>query len=265
MKVSLDITAVKENERLKKTDEVAVEHLLKIYVNKKRFLSITCSPENLEYLVFGLLFSDGLIKDKSEVRSLNVKNGCCYAEVKEDRSLSHHQRIRSSGCGNAFFTPPKMEKVSAPFFTVSPETILNLTKDLEKISQTYHSTGGVHSAALADQERIVLFSEDIGRHNAVDKVIGEALVKGINPADKIFLTSGRISSEIVSKIARANGSVIVSKSAPTNWAVKLARFYQMTLIGFARGKRFNLYTHPERVLFLSPSPGGRGEGRGNDD
>ena len=131
MKESLDITAVKEKERLKKTDEVAVEHLLKIYVNKKRFLSITCSPENLEYLVFGLLFSDGLIKDKSEVESLSVKNGYCYAEIKENSPLSHHQRIRSSGCGNAFFAQPKMEKVNAPFFTVSPETISHLIKELE--------------------------------------------------------------------------------------------------------------------------------------
>ncbi|NOZ63519.1 MAG: formate dehydrogenase accessory sulfurtransferase FdhD [Caldiserica bacterium] len=247
MRNKVEIEVFKAGKRIKKSDEVVAEELLKVYVNGKEFISILCSPENLEYLILGFLFSEGFIKNITEVKSLKIENGCGHLELREDVLLTHKQWIRSSGCGNLFSTAPKIEEIKAPFFTLSPEKILYLIKELENLSVNFQRTGGVHASALSDREEIILFHEDIGRHNAVDKIIGEAMSKGISTSDKILLTSGRISSEMVSKIARVNIPIVISRSAPTALGIKFAEFYGITLIGFARGKRFNLYTHRERI------------------
>ena len=232
-----EIIAVNGNEKSKKYDDVAIEEILKIYVNKKKCFSILCSPENLEYLVYGFMFTSGLIKDKTGVKFLTIKNGCCYVEVEDDKIEPCQDDL----------VLVKGKKISSPFFTVPPSKISELMRIFENRSKTYRLTGGVHSAALSDGEKIVFFHEDIGRHNVFDKVIGEVLVKGVYTADKMFLTSGRISSEIVSKCARANIPLIISISAPTDFAIKQADFYGITLVGFARGKKFNIYTHYERI------------------
>ena len=116
-----------------------------------------------------------------------------------------------------------------------------------KKSEGYKSTGGVHSAALADERHMLVFTEDIGRHNAVDKVIGYALLENIPLQGKIMLASGRLSSEIVSKCARSGIPAVVSRAAPTSLAVKIADAADITLIGFVRGNRMNIYTGRQRI------------------
>jgi FdhD protein len=106
----------------------------------------------------------------------------------------------------------------------------------------------VHSAALCDTKSILVFSEDIGRHNAIDKVFGECLLKDIPIHDRLLVTSGRVSSEILSKAAKRRIPLLISKSAPTNLGVQLANEVGITLIGFVREKRMNVYTHRWRVL-----------------
>ncbi len=110
-------------------------------------------------------------------------------------------------------------------------------------------TGGVHSAALADRQKIHLFAEDIGRHNAVDKLIGKAFLAGIPVEDKILLSSGRISGEIMTKVIRNRIPIMISRTAPTCMSITYAEDHGITLIGFARGNRMNIYTHPQRVDF----------------
>jgi FdhD protein len=130
---------------------------------------------------------------------------------------------------------------------VSVGEILALTRDFQHRSETFRATGGVHSAALCDTSNILVFNEDIGRHNALDKVFGECLLNGIPTDDRLVITSGRISSEILLKVARRNIPVLVSKSAPTNLGVKMANELGVTLVGFVRGKRANVYTNTWRV------------------
>jgi FdhD protein len=120
-------------------------------------------------------------------------------------------------------------------------------KEFQHRSQIYRTTGGVHSAVLCDTGNIIVFSEDIGRHNAVDKIFGECILNGITTDDRIIITSGRVSSEIVLKIARRNVPIIVSKSAPTDLGVRLADNLGVTLVGFVRGRRMNVYTHAGRI------------------
>ena len=121
-------------------------------------------------------------------------------------------------------------------------------REFEMRSEVFLKTGGVHSAAICDLNSIVVFREDIGRHNAIDKVIGVLIESGESFNHKFVLTSGRVSSEVLHKIHKCRIPVIVSHSAPTNQAVKLANDLGVTLVGFARGRRMNIYTHFTRIV-----------------
>ena len=123
-----------------------------------------------------------------------------------------------------------------------------LLKDFQKLSKTYIKTGGTHSSAIANINKIIVFREDIGRHNAIDKVLGYALINGIELKDKIIFTSGRISSEVLLKIQKTDIPMIVSRSAPTNQGIKHAAQADITLIGFVRAERMNIYNAQRRIL-----------------
>ncbi|NVL92945.1 MAG: formate dehydrogenase accessory sulfurtransferase FdhD, partial [Desulfobacterales bacterium] len=117
----------------------------------------------------------------------------------------------------------------------------------QQYSKIYRITHGVHSAALCDAKNILVFADDIGRHNAIDKIFGQCLLEDIPTNDRIILTSGRISSEILLKVAKRNIPIIISKSAPTYLGVKLADDLGITLIGFVRGKKMNAYANDWRI------------------
>ncbi|MCK5427578.1 MAG: formate dehydrogenase accessory sulfurtransferase FdhD, partial [Thermodesulfovibrionia bacterium] len=118
----------------------------------------------------------------------------------------------------------------------------------QKKSELFRSTGGVHSAALCDAHEMLVFAEDIGRHNAVDKVIGYAFLENIPMQNKILLLSGRLSSEIINKAVRAKVPLLISRAAPTDIAVETAKKYNLTLIGFLRGQKLNVYSNPQRLI-----------------
>jgi FdhD protein len=128
------------------------------------------------------------------------------------------------------------------------ERIVKIVQQVQSASILYRSTGGVHGAALCTPEELLFFSEDIGRHNAIDKVVGRCLLSDIPTEDKIIVTSGRISSAVLLKIVKSAIPVLISRSAPTTEAVRFADKFGITLIGFVRGKRFNIYSHDWRVL-----------------
>lgn len=131
--------------------------------------------------------------------------------------------------------------------TISPQEIAFLMKEFNNKSELFRETGGVHSCAICSRDEMIFFSEDIGRHNAIDKVIGKSIMSDRGFKDKILLTTGRISSEIILKTARSGIPIIVSHSAPTEFAVKIARELNITMIGFARGDRMNVYSGEGRV------------------
>ena len=132
---------------------------------------------------------------------------------------------------------------------IESATILSLMNDFRNMSKNFLLTGGVHSAAIADPENIIIFREDIGRHNAIDKIIGHVVLSNKSFNKKIIITSGRISSEILLKVLKCEIPVIVSKSAPTNRAIEICRETGITLIGFARGNRMNIYSGEQRIIF----------------
>jgi FdhD protein len=237
-------------------DVVAREFPLTIILNNRELVTLLCSPTNLKYLAVGFLFSEGLLKSKDEIKKIIVddRRGVVRVETEGDEELAGDalfKRFITSGCGRgaSFYIAADARdpvKVESRVEISTPE-VLALVNEFQHHSQVYRATGGVHSAALCDKRDILVFNEDIGRHNAIDKIFGQCILNDLATDGHIIITSGRISSEILLKVARRNVPIIVSKSAPTGLGVRLAGDLGLTLVGFVRGKRMNVYTHTERI------------------
>jgi FdhD protein len=131
--------------------------------------------------------------------------------------------------------------------TVPPEAIGHLVEELFNSQSLYRETGGVHTSALSDGEKIVIVAEDIGRHNTLDKIAGLCLMNQVSPKTRILITTGRISSEMLQKAARLKAPILISRTSPSSLSIEMADRYGITLIGYARRHRFNVYTNPQRV------------------
>lgn len=245
-------------------DIVVGEFPMTLILNDQELVTLLCTPSDLKYLAVGFLFSEGFVESKDDIGQVTVNEGTGVVRVETkaidgmDREALF-SRIITSGCGRgaSFYSATDLggEKVKS-LARIEVASILALTKKFQHRSETYRATGGVHSAALCDidERDILVFGEDIGRHNAMDKVFGECLMKGIPTEDRVVVTSGRISSEILLKVARRNVPILLSKSAPTSLGVKLANDLGITLVGFVRGKRANVYTNAWRVVTAEGSP-----------
>jgi FdhD protein len=207
-------------------------------------------------LAVGFLFSEGLLKSKGDIKKIIVdeRRGVVRVETEESGELDRDvlfKRLITSGCGRgvSFYsaTDTQSQKIESQV-EMSTHNVFTLVSDFQHRSQVYRVTGGVHSAALCDIKSILVFGEDIGRHNAIDKIFGECILKDIPMDGRIIITSGRISSEILLKVAKRNIPIIISKSAPTDLGVKLANDLGVTLLGFVRGKRINAYTNNWRIV-----------------
>jgi FdhD protein len=241
-----------------KTDDIVTRELpLTIILNNEELVTLLCTPVNLKYLTAGYLQSEGIIGGQDEISRITVdeRKGIVRLETREDRGLASdmaYKRVLTSGCGRgaSFYSYADIHeglKVESQL-SVTQEELFHLLNDFQHRSDMYRDTGGVHSAAVCDREKILVFADDIGRHNAVDKVFGECLLNGILTQDRLVFTSGRISSEILVKVARRNVPILISRSAPTDLGVRLADQTGITLVGFARGHRMNIYTHNWRVI-----------------
>jgi FdhD protein len=237
-------------------DVVAKESPLTIILNNRELVTLLCSPANLRYLAVGFLFSEGLLNSKDEIKKIIVddRRGVVRVETEGNEELASDalfKRFITSGCGRgaSFYIgadtrdPVRVE----PRVEISTSEVLALVNEFQRHSQVYRATRGVHSAALCDKRDILVFNEDIGRHNAIDKIFGQCILNDLATDGHIIITSGRISSEILLKVARRNVPIIVSKSVPTSLGVRLADELGVTLVGFVRGKRMNVYTHAERI------------------
>jgi len=238
-------------------DAVAREFPLTIILNNQELVTLLCSPKDLKYLAIGFLFSEGLLSSKDEIEKIMVddQRGVVQVEVEEDKALANElifKRFITSGGGRgvSFYSAadgPSQAKVESQI-EISTQDVFALMDEFVQRSKVFKLTGGVHSAALCDTENILVFNEDIGRHNAIDKIFGECILKDIPTDERVVITSGRISSEILLKVAKRNIPIVISKSAPTDLGVKLANDLGITLLGFVRGKRINAYTNDWRIL-----------------
>lgn len=238
-------------------DDILVSEIpFTIMLGDTELVTLLCTPENLDDLVRGFLFTSGLIKKVADIEKifLNQEQWVAYVDLTSDINLKDlvFKRMYTSGCGKGtiFYNALDISHRSkiASVHVTRRDYLSSLMVDFQKRSRSYIQTGGIHSAALADEKGIFVFREDIGRHNAIDKVIGYMLLNHRSFDDTVIISSGRISSEVLLKVQKCRIPIIISRSAPTNQAVRLAREMHITLIGFARGDKMNIYSQEQRVM-----------------
>ena len=227
-------------------DSVVVESFLNIYINGKRYLQTPYTPKSKRDLVFGILFSEGFIKKVEDVLEYKEDRSRVYITLKE-KDITFKEQIETTDC---FSRRLFLDRTLHPLeirekFNI--EKILSLIKDFQNLPSLYKATGGTHSSAIA-KDKILFWSEDISRRNSIDKVIGTCFLAGESFNDKIMIVSCRIPSEVILKMVRIGIPVIVSISSPTDRAITIAQTFGVTLCGFARGKRMNIYSSFERLI-----------------
>ena len=224
--------------------EVVREQPLTLYVNGDRFLTLLCSPMQLEALVVGYLWMEKIIQSLDEVTQLAVSavDGRADVTLRTPVELPT-ERILTSGCGGGitFRIDHRLFPRLHSRLRVAPNDICQRMKDLFGAAVHYKESRGIHGAALADPSRLLVVAEDVGRHNAVDKVKGEALRRAIPTEDRILLSTGRVSSEMLLKAARMGVPIVASRTSPTEMAVALAEQLNVTVCGYVRGDTLNLY------------------------
>lgn len=245
-----------------KTDYIAEDIPIHIFINKIHYGTIICTPTQLKELVIGHLFAEGLIKNNEEIEKIDIKkDGKCLVTLKSyidgNKRINQTQRyarIIVSSCGTPNYQPlvniikqlPKIDFKSS----ISSKILSNSVKKLNYVAKKFRKTGGVHVAALYSLEgKIEALAEDVGRHNAVDKVIGISLQKKLDLTNHFLAISGRLTGDIVLKAARAKIPILASLSAAIMSGIESAKLTKITLIGFVRGKTMNIYTYKKRIIF----------------
>jgi len=238
------------------TDRVVTESPLTVWLNGSEVVTLLCSPTWQEPLAVGYLFSEELLRDRSEITALSLdrEQGVVHLHTGEGRppeAMHPAGRVVTSGSARATTSvtlsmPHGLERAQSAV-QVTARAVMDLVQQFQHHSEVYMATHGVHSAALSDGERILVFAEDIGRHNAVDKVMGRCMLDGITTDDKLLVLSSRVSSEMLLKAARGRVPIVVSISAPTSLAVSWATDLRITLVGFARDNRMNVYSESWRI------------------
>jgi FdhD protein len=236
--------------------DVIVETPVSLTVNGDVWLTFMCTPVDLEHMAVGFLYNEGLINSSDEVADVRLCANGDNVDVWLSHSVEKPEKWRrTSGCTGGMTSV--MSEVPAQLFTnggvINANQVGELINQLFESQQLYRASGGVHTSALSDGQYIWIVAEDIGRHNTLDKIAGHCLMDGINPPRRIILTTGRISSEMLQKSARLKASIVISRTSPSSLSIELAQKWGITLIGYARRNRFNIYTHPERVLFAPES------------
>jgi FdhD protein len=232
--------------------ELPKEFPLKLIVNGVDLATLISSPHDLRFLVAGFLLLQRYVEKVEDFEMLSVCDDFGIANVRIKGDLPERLTpIMTSGCGGGItFSIPEARKKIACSNRFTIADIFSLIEELTIVAGRYKRHGGIHSAAIADGGCILLHAEDLGRHNAVDRLAGEALLKGLSLQGRLMVTSGRISSEMAVKASFMGISAIASRTSPTDMAVKICDEAGITLIGYVRGGRFSVYCHPERIETL---------------
>lgn len=234
--------------------DVIVEMPVSLTVNGQVWLTFMCTPVDLEAMAIGFLYNEGLIKNLEDIASVHVCSSGDNVDIWLYKSLQKPEKWRrTSGCtgGITFVEDQFSPVIQKNGNLVSALKINNLLAELFESQVLYRASGGVHTSALSDGERIRLQAEDIGRHNTLDKIAGKILLDPIDLPRKIIITTGRISSEMLQKSARLDASIVISRTSPSSLSIEMAERWGITLIGYARRNRFNVYTHSHRII-LTP-------------
>lgn len=247
---AFQIIRVNKGEQKNITDLVAKETFINIYVNQNFLIRLNCSPGNLKYLATGYLYSTGIIKNKEDIISINYRNRGLFFQIRNSIFCQHGiYRFYLIGKNKSILFKRKTPLTGQDNGKINIKTVFSLLSLIEDKAVYFKLTGALHNCGLANSNgTILLFCEDLSRYNTIDRILGEAFLKDIRTDDKIILTSCRITSGIIEKVIMGKIPLVISRAAPTDYAITLADRTGITLIGFARGERMNIYTHSERII-----------------
>ncbi|HBY99473.1 MAG: formate dehydrogenase accessory sulfurtransferase FdhD [Ardenticatenaceae bacterium] len=230
-----------------------------LFVDEHEWLQVVATPVQLELFAVGFLYNEGVIDSLDEVLSVRV---CDEPEAIIDVRLTHRvilptKRTLTSGCGGGT-TFADLAATREPLPTTcawTPDDVYGAMSGLlGAVAEEYRAFGGFHSSALSPGGRQISFvANDVGRHNTIDKLAGACLLYGIDPHEHMLVSTGRISSEMIGKAARLGIEVVISRNSPTATTVQLARAWNITVIGYCRGRRMHVYSAPERILVPQPA------------
>jgi len=230
---------------------VIEEALVSIYVNGQQLVTVMCSPLDQEALALGFLRNEGVITSLAEVGAVRANVAGTLVDVvlhRDDFTPPRHV-ILTAGCGVGVTLRQLTSEYPAldSELSTTPATIIARMRDLQGEARLYHAVRGVHTAVLADEQSVLIGAEDVGRHNTIDKIAGKALLAGIETRDRLLLTSGRISSEMLTKARRLEIPIVASRTAPTSTAVQLAEAWGICVVGYVRQGGMRVYTHSARL------------------
>lgn len=252
-----ELVTYKDGGKNKVQRQIVKEAPLTIMLNGRELATLVCSPHSFELLAIGFLVSEGILQKQEDIKKITYQpeQGIVYVDTNNDaeRTDGFLRKAFSSCCGKGrptmnFLNDYKQIQPISSKSSYTVKELLSFAASLNKMAQTFKFTGGVHEAALAHGDEFIAFYEDIGRHNAIDRILGYTFVNNIDTSDKVIVLSGRVASEMIVKAARIGVPVVVSRSAPTCLSIDLAEQLGITLVGFARGNSLNVYSHPERIL-----------------
>ncbi len=243
----------------KKSDFVAEETPLHLFVNTTFWVTILCTPTYIKELAIGHLLSEGIIKSIDEIVEVTVKEveQSCYVKLKSNVNVDEriklsrlHARVIASACGgDSPYQYTGKNPIIESNLKVNARIIFESVNQLNFRAEGFRQTGGLHVAAIYQNDGILIaLAEDVGRHNAVDKVIGIAASNKIDFSTHFLALSGRISGDVAFKAAKVGLPIVASLSAALSSGIKIAEASNLTLAGFVRGKRLNIYTVPERIV-----------------
>lgn len=248
---TIQITRVREGQIEEAEDLIAIEKKVRISVNGQNVLNLYCSPVMIREFIVGVIYNEGLISGEWCADRISIVHGDdILVDIPSAGTVNTSvEKTITSGCaGGISLMKGLPQRILDDGSQFGLGAIREVFREFQKKSEVYRITGGVHSAALTDGRTMLAFAEDIGRHNAVDKVIGYAILENIALGGKMLLASGRLSSEIALKCSRCGIPVLVSRAAPTSLAVEIADQTGLTMIGFVRGDRMNIYTGRQRII-----------------
>ena len=231
---------------------VVEEALSCISVNGEELATFMCSPFKLDELALGFLYNEQLISNMSEVRSIHVsKNESCVDIWLHDLEFRRPERqIVTAGCGGGITFDDLSEKHEPLESNIraEPEQLADLMRQMHLGASLYQEARGIHTAVLAEGSDILIQVEDVGRHNCLDRLAGAAMLNDVKTTNRLLISSGRISSEMINKARRMRIPIVCSRTSPTALSVALAERWNISLVAYLRQNRMRIYSHPQRIL-----------------
>ena len=248
---------------------VVVERPLTLFLNGREIVTMMTVGDHPDYLAIGYLLNQSMLKPEDVITGIETDDDLGAVVVRTELQTDFEDKLRkktlTSGCaqGTAFGDlMERLEEVALdPLARIRTSWLMTLSRKINQQPSLYLAAGAIHGCVLCEADRPLIYMEDVGRHNAIDKIAGCMHLKGITAADKIFYTTGRLTSEMVIKAWRMGLPILVSRSGFTAWGVELARQANMTLIGRAKGRRFLVLSGHERLIYdldVDTAPGAGG-------